>query len=238
MMTPPDTAAASDESREPQASGTRGVSAFTLVGIVLILLGLAVLGYVAWQYFGTNVVAERQARSSVQDLEGEWKNQKASSSNEPISPAQQPPGNAMALIRIPALGSDWVWPLVVGTDLDDLDGTVGWYSDTAEPGEVGNFAVAAHRVTHGAPFRRLLELGVKDQVIIETRAASYTYELDTEPAKLTVPDTAGWVLDPVPGKDGQKPSKALITLTTCQDLFRSEDRSVAFGHLVKTTPRT
>ncbi len=238
-MTAPDAAADSDESRESQASGSRGVSAFTLVGIVLILLGLAVLGYVAWEYFGTNVVAERQAESNVQKLESAWKDPlAASSSGEPVSPAQLPPGNAMALIRIPALGSDWVWPVVVGTDLDDLDGTVGWYSDTAAPGEVGNFAVAGHRVTHGEPFRRLLELGVKDQVIIETRTATYTYQLDNDPAKLTVPDTAGWVLDPVPGKDGQKPSKALITLTTCQDLFRSADRSVAFGHLVKTTPRT
>ena len=50
-------------------------------------------------------------------------------------------------------------------------------------------------------------------------------------------DTATWVLDPVPGKPAEKPTKALITLTTCQDLFRSPDRSIGFGHLVPQTKR-
>ena len=53
----------------------------------------------------------------------------------------------------------------------------------------------------------------------------------------TVKDVDTWVLDPVPGKTNVKPTRALITLTTCQDLFHSPDRSVGFGHLVGTTKR-
>ena len=49
-----------------------------------------------------------------------------------------------------------------------------------------------------------------------------------------MPDTDTWVLDPVPGEPESKPTKALLTLTTCQDLFRSPDRSVGFGHLAST----
>jgi sortase A len=58
--------------------------------------------------------------------------------------------------------------------------------------------------------------------------------LDEAPRSLTVDDTATWVLDPVPGEPDREPTRALITLTTCQDLFRSADRSVGFGHLQST----
>ena len=44
------------------------------------------------------------------------------------------------------------------------------------------------------------------------------------------------MLDPVPGKP-QTPTHSIITLTTCQDLFHSPDRSVAFGHLVKASKK-
>ena len=42
------------------------------------------------------------------------------------------------------------------------------------------------------------------------------------------------MLDPVPDEPGATPTEALITLTTCQDLFHSPDRSVGFGHLAST----
>ena len=44
-------------------------------------------------------------------------------------------------------------------------------------------------------------------------------------------EDATWVLDPVPGQPDASPTEARITLTTCQDLFHSPDRSIGFGHL-------
>ena len=70
-----------------------------------------------------------------------------------------------------------------------------------------------------------------DEIIVETRETIYTYVLDESPKQLTVRDTDTWVIDPVPGKPDTKPTDALITLTTCQDLFRSPDRSIGFGRL-------
>ena len=144
------------------------------------------------------------------------------------------PGDATALLRVPAFGADYEVPVLEGTGLDVLARGVGHYPGTAGPGEVGNFALAGHRVTHGQPFGRLLELDPGDEVVVETRAAVYTYVLDEAPRALTVDDTATWVLDPVPGEPDREPTRALITLTTCQDLFRSPDRSVGFGHLQST----
>ena len=71
-------------------------------------------------------------------------------------------------------------------------------------------------------------------VVVETRDAVYTYELTNNPAEMTVKDTDTWVIQPVPGQPEVRPTEALITLTTCQDLFRSPDRTIAFGKLVDT----
>ena len=214
----------------------RGWRASTVIGLVLLLGGLSILAWAAWQFFGTNITSERAANSARNELVKQWQASPAPkpSGKAKVDPLPKVPGDAFAIVRIPKLGADWEWPLLVGTELDDLARGIGWYETTARPGEVGNFAIAGHRVTHGEPFRRLLELQKGDQVVVETRSKIYTYELDSSAAQLTVQDTEGWVLDPVPGKPSQQPTEALITLTTSQDLFRSPDRTIVFGKLVDT----
>ena len=65
----------------------------------------------------------------------------------------------------------------------------------------------------------------------------FTYVLDTDPNDLIVPFTSGWVFAdfPVHPSGGVAPDPAvssrLITLTTCSELFHTDDRMVAFGHL-------
>jgi sortase A len=190
---------------------------------------------VAYQYVGTNLVADRSFDSGRQSLRARWQQPGVPGSTASSTRVPAPlPGDAVALLRIPSFGPDFEVPVVEGTDLDVLSRGVGHYTGTAQAGAVGNFAVAGHRVTHGEPFRRLLELGKGAQVVVETRTAIYTYVLDEPPQSLTVADTAGWVLDPVPGRPAAQPTRALITLTTCQDLFHSPDRSVGFGHLEST----
>jgi sortase A len=75
--------------------------------------------------------------------------------------------------------------------------------------------------------------------------ASYVYELDTDPNDLVIPFTGVWVLEPVPknpreggAQPQQKPGQRLITLTTCSEIFHTDDRMIAFGHLVRTVPKT
>lgn len=209
------------------------MSPLTVVGVVLLAAGLACLGWVGWQYFGTNFVSKQEAGKEISSLEESW------SAAEPSVPAegQTAPleaGSAQWLIRIPAFGDDWEWPIVAGIEVPDLKKGVGWYPTTSHPGEVGNFALAGHRVTNGEPFRRMLQLSTGDTVIVETQDTILTYELTSAPSELTVQDTETWVLDPVPGQEGVVPTEELITLTTCEDLFHSPDRSVAFGKLVSS----
>lgn len=200
----------------------------------MILAGLVMLGYVGWQFYGTNWTSERQQQQVTGSLETQWR-----VGGEKLQPRHVPKGSASALVRIPAFGKKYVVPVLEGTTDSVLARGFGHFGGTADPGDVGNYALAAHRVTHGQPLRRMPELRPGDRVIVETVAATYTYRLDTDPNALIVPFTGVWVLDPVPRnptKGGVQPSRGagqrLITLTTCSELFHTDNRMIAFGHLV------
>ena len=87
------------------------------------------------------------------------------------------------------------------------------------------------------------ELRPGDEIVVDTRDTTYTYVLDTGGGDLAVPFTDVWVLDPRPvNPDGgvgppEDAGERLLTLTTCSELFHTDDRLVAFGHLVSATPR-
>ncbi|MDT0200336.1 class E sortase [Nocardioides sp. AE5] len=212
-------------------------------GLGLVVAGLAVLGWVAWQFWGTNWVSQRTHDRIVDQVEQEW--------NKEIGPTERatrvhvPEGEVLALVRIPRFGDDYVVPVLAGVGDTALSSGYGHFSDSAEPGEVGNFALAAHRVTHGEPLRNMPSLKVGDEIIIETREATYTYQLTTGGNDLEVPFTAGWVLADVPTNPQaggvqpvQEPGQKLITLTTCSELFHTDNRLVAFGELIGEQPRT
>jgi sortase A len=113
----------------------------------------------------------------------------------------------------------------------------GHFEDAAQAGGKGNYALAAHRVTHGEPLRDMPELRPGDTVVVETRQDVYTYVLDTNPNDLVVTFHDVWVVAPKPenpqqGGVGPVDDPRLITLTTCAELFHTDNRMIAFGHLV------
>jgi sortase A len=205
-----------------------------VAALALVLVGLSLLGYVGWQYWGTNIVSRHQQSEVTQDLLSSWGGDPAV--EDLLGPQGSADlGDALALVRIPAFGDDFVVPVIEGVRPEDLAQGLGHYPGTAMPGRIGNFAVAGHRVTHGEPFRELPELRPGDKVLVETADAVYTYRLSSNPNKLVVQPNDTWVLDPIPGKpDGTPPDQARITLTTCAELFHTSDRMIAFGRLVDT----
>jgi sortase A len=194
---------------------------------------VVLLGYVGWEYVGTNIVSRHHQHQEVAQLRTHW-----AAGQGPIAErGDAVTGDATALVRIPRFGSSYVMPVLEGTSDDVLARGFGHVTGTAAPGAVGNYALAAHRVTHGEPLRDMPELRPGDRVEIETRRAVYTYVLDTDPNDLVVPFTATWVLRSFPenpdGGVGPDPSNGtrLITLTTCSELFHTDNRMVVFGHL-------
>jgi sortase A len=210
-------------------------------GIVLVVAGLVVLGYVGWQVWGTTVVAKREQRETTTSVVNRWREQ--TGGRQSLRPQNTATGDVSALVRIPTFGREYVVPVLEGTSPKVLTEGFGHFAGSADPGEVGNYALAAHRVTHGEPLRRMPELRPGDEVVVETVDATFTYALDTDPRKLVIPFTGTWVLEALPvNPDGgvqprQEPGQRLITLTTCAEIFHTDDRMIAFGHLVRAVEK-
>lgn len=201
------------------------------IGLALVVTGLGILGWLAWQIWGTNWVSQREIHHEV----------KLFKSNSAVGPA--------VLLEIPKIGL--TVPINDGVTQDVLAKGVGLFLKTGPgkvtigPGDVGNYALAGHRITHGQPFADMPSLRPGDKVYVITHATTYVYVLDTDPNKLIVPFTASWVLgmDPINPRGGpqamQAPGAKIITLTTCSELFHTDNRMIAFGHLetsYKTDP--
>ncbi len=105
------------------------------------------------------------------------------------------------MLRVKRFGSDYEVPIVKGFDKGALARGVGWYTKGAKPGEIGNFAIAGHRVTHGEPFSKFPKLKKGDLVVVETRRDIFTYKLRNSGTSITVPFTTSWPLWPVPDPD-------------------------------------
>lgn len=215
-----------------------------VAGAVMLVVGLVLLGYVGWQLYGTNYTSHRAQQQVTRTLERQWQQERPGLRLKRLDPRYVPKGQASALIRIPAFGRSYLVPVLEGVSADVLARGFGHFQETAQPGQVGNYALAAHRVTHGEPLRRMPELRPGDAVIVETATATYTYRLDTDPNQLVIPFTGVWVLAPLPrNPDGgvepaQHPAQQrLITLTTCSELFHTDNRMIAFGHLVRTVQK-
>ncbi|NUR06251.1 MAG: class E sortase [Nocardioidaceae bacterium] len=221
----------------PPGRSRRGRGVTFWVGLALLVAGLALLGYVGWQLFGTNVVAHQKQQQLVQQTERAWRGDAGASGSAKGVELH----GAEALIRIPRFGRDYVMPVQDGVSDRVLAEGFGHFRGSAQPGRVGNFALAAHRVTHGEPLRNMPDLRPGDRVVVQTKDADYTYRLDTDPNDLVVGFHDVWVVDPLPKnprggpEPAQRPGQKLITLTTCAELFHTDNRMIAFGHLVNTT---
>jgi sortase A len=207
-----------------------------LIGVLLILAGLSGLGYIGWQFWGTDWQSARIQRGVLEETEQAWVRGK--------DPAKVEWGTIEGIVRIPSFGKDYAIPLMefAGPDpYDALHAGFGHMPDSAKVGRVGNFQIIAHRTTRNEPLRHMPDLEPGDKVIIETRQRIYTYRLTSGGDDLRLPFTAGWPLDPelpdnpVPGgvEPKQKPGQRLLTMVTCAELFHSDDRLVAFGELLR-----
>ena len=190
-----------------------------------ITAGAVVVLFLAYLLWGTGQQASQHQHAFASQLQREWGIHRGAG---PAAKLRLVTGKPFAFIRIPRFGATWRFAIVQGTGLAQLALGPGHVPGTALPGQIGNFAVAAHRVTAGNPFYRLNDLRRGDKVMIETAAAAYTYQVTS--TELVLPDDTA-VLDPVPGHPRRHPSKAIITLITCDPPWTGTHRIIVFGSL-------
>ncbi|MFB9367300.1 class E sortase [Kitasatospora albolonga] len=220
------------------------VVAARVLGELFITLGLVMLLFVSYQLWWTNVQADNAASGERDALTQQWDQAAGQQGTAPASgaaPAPQPtafePGKGFAIIHIPKLGL--TYPIAEGTDKQKVldKGLVGHYTGTAMPTDkAGNFAVAAHRTTHGQPFRKIGELVPGDSIVVETATAYYTYQVaggipETPPTNVSV-------IRPIPNGSPFKEAGRYITLTTCTPEFSARGRLIVFGKMVEEKPRS
>lgn len=170
-----------------------------------------------------------QTAAAQQDLLQEFRSQQQV--KEPTGPASLPEtGDGLNVLHIPRLGEDWKWVVVEGVDLKTLNKAPGHFPDTALPGQVGNYAVAGHRATHGEPFANLDRLVEGDKVYVEAADGWFTYQVTW--SRIIAP-THTEILAPVAGKPGQAATARTLTLVTCHPRWGSTERLVVGAQLVE-----
>lgn len=144
-------------------------------------------------------------------------------SNPPADPYADVAIEPVGTIDIPRIGV--ALPVNEGIWLTVIDRGPGHWPGTAAPGGWGNTVIAAHRTTHGGPFRRIAELVSGDQIILRDAQGTYTYIVTG--TEIVRPE-ALWIVDQRPGRS--------ITLFACHPIGSATERYVVHGELARTGP--
>jgi sortase A len=208
-----------------------------VIGELLLTAGVVVLLFAAYVTWGTGAVTAAAQDRLRDDLAEDWSVpvEEAEPRAKPRPIPEPELGEGFAVMTIPGLGEGWQYVVVEGVYLENLREGPGHYPTTALPGQRGNFAVAGHRTTYGAPFHQIDTLEPGDRIIVDTRNARHIYRV-TEPPLIIAPSDT-WVVNQSRTDPVQRARQRLITLTSCHPKWSAAQRIVAGGKLVRTIVR-
>lgn len=134
------------------------------------------------------------------------------------------PGDAVGRVLIDRIDADYV--LVNGTDGDDLRKGPGIYDDVPFPGAPGTTAIAGHRTTYAAPFRRIDRLERGDRVVVEMPYGRFTYAV--ERTRIVAPSEVSVI---------KRVNFDRLVLSACHPLYSAAKRIVVFARLIASQAR-
>jgi len=198
-----------------QRTSRRFDSVLGVVGKTFIATGLLLLLFVGYQLWGTGL-SEHRAQS---DLKRTFTSQ---------LPAMPSYGDPVTRIEIPKIGVNKI--VVAGVDYDALQKGPGLFDGSPLPGQLGNVAIAGHRTSYGAPFSRLNELTLGDEIVLTRLGSTFTYIVSEKPFVVNPSQT-----EVVKSLDT---TTAQLTLVTCHPKWTSKNRLVVRAKLESTvTPQ-
>ena len=255
--TPAPTASAGAKRRH--RSGTAAAGKVTVLGVLgelLITAGALVLLFLGWQLWWNDMIMANSQSSAATAISQEWIAQDTSppipaATADPAEPNAVPmavdygdpvvaavPANAtaFAVLYVPRFGADYHRSIAEGTGHDVLNSNrlgIGHYPGTQMPGEIGNFAIAAHRSAFGGAMHLINELQLGDAIYVQTADGYYTYRYrDIE----YVAPSQVQVLASVPNRPENNAVDRIITLTSCNPLYSTAERIIAYGVLESWQP--
>ena len=220
------------------------------VGKVLIVSGLLVLGFVAYQLWGTSLETDRGQSQLTGELAAEVVTDDGG--DEPaaeldvselnaelaeVDPVTAPPtapppeGDPVGIITMPRIDAQHV--IVEGVSKADLKKGPGHYPGTPLPGQAGNAGIAGHRTTYGAPFNRIDELVPGDEVLIATPQGEFTYRVVPAPGQ-PADGQAWYTVAPSQVEVLADMGDDRITLTACHPKYSARERIIV--HAVLESP--
>jgi sortase A len=133
-------------------------------------------------------------------------------------------GDAVGRIRIPKINANFV--VVDGTDTTSLRKGPGIYDEVPFPGAPGTTAIAGHRTTYLAPFRRIDQLARGDRITLEMPYARLTYEVEKK--RIVAPTELSVI---------KRVAYDRLVLSACHPLYSAAKRIVVFARLAGVQPR-
>ncbi len=221
-----------------------------MLGELLITAGIVVMLFISWQlWIGDLIIGEQNNLAGAEQIE-QWSGlevapppvtedpETGERSYEPPALEHPDEGEVFATMRVPRWGDDYKVNIAGGTTravtLDHIG--IGLYDDSRMPGEVGNFAVAAHRTTFGKPFADITTLQIGDAVVVEAPEGWFTYRYRS--LEYVVPTQLDVLSDVPRMPEVESSGTRYITLTSCSPRFSLAERIIGYGVFESFTPRS
>ena len=194
-----------------------------IIGILLIIIGVVIIGDVVYK----KIITLNKQKEIVKLFENGFsegtstgESSESSESSESVNLDVVNGYKPIAMVEIPSINLSQA--LVEGISDNVLQYFLGHFPDSAAPGQVGNFAIAGHRVSdYTDAFINLYKVSAGDKIIVKTHDKKYTYVIEEN--YIVNPDQIE-VLDAT--------ENATITLITCT--VGAKQRVIVKGTLQST----
>lgn len=207
-----------------RARGTRRATAATVVAVLAALVGCSAAG--------SGDDAARTALTSGPAPSTAPAPSAPTSQAAAVTPSSQAPEpdpskkSRNAEMAVPSIGIQELTVVPYEGTTDDPAGTriqdrgvaASPYGERGGvgPGEIGNYLVTAHRLSAGGPMRDLPSVDVGDKVLVTFGDTVYEYTVtETRTTSFRSAASLAEQRAAVPGEPGEKPTRAMITLSTC-----------------------
>ena len=186
-----------------------------IIGVLLILIGVGIIGTVAYK----KIVTSQKQNELLEAFESQLAEGDNENTEEEVNLDSINGYTPIAIMEIPSIKLKQ--PVVEGITEDVIKYFLGKFPESTMPGEVGNFAVAGHRVSDFTDaFINLYKVKPGDNVIVTTKDGKYTYEVEES-----------FIVDPEQVEVLGNADYEKITLITCT--IGSKRRVIVTGKLIE-----
>ncbi|WP_191296851.1 sortase [Paenibacillus sp. PL91] len=176
-----------------------------------------------WEEASYDVIPQEQAQEQYEQLTDLFNEELTAATAQPTSTPTEAPTAAPTVQKIASIATLKIdkiklkLPVVEGATQKNMKSATAHLKETSAIGEVGNAAIAGHRMrSKGRLFNRLGEIEVGDKIVVETKEQTYTYTV----YKVSIVEPTDVSVLNYNNKD------KLLTLITCDPIVNPTHRLI------------